>query len=207
MSESDMTEKLGPRAEFKGDPGPQPNAGWLVLLLQGRVTCVECPIGAPVGNASYYMMRGMVAAGLCLSHAQTWQNRGAQIWTPKKDGPPTCWTPSPQEKEATKSILQKAHDLVYGDRAASYGSADENHTNIMNQFDCWINMRYGGSYPGDGLDAFDSLAFNVYQKMSRLAHSLGKDPNAPHMDSIVDGAGYFGVMGKIIEERAARAKK
>lgn len=102
------------------------------------------------------------------------------------------------------NVLSQAEALVYGDRAKAYGSADENHSSVARQFSAWLDTRYPDGTPGD-LDAFDSLAFNVYQKLARLAHSLRTDVDNPHMDSIVDGAGYFGVMGKVVDER--RVKK
>ena len=103
------------------------------------------------------------------------------------------------------NVLAEAEKLVYGDRAAAYGPADENHTNIVKLFQVWVDMRYPGG--SSDLDSYDSCVFNLCQKLSRLAHSLRVNPNAPHRDSLVDGAGYFGVMGKIAEERRAKASK
>lgn len=103
------------------------------------------------------------------------------------------------------NVLTQAEALIYGDRAAAYGPADENMGAIISMFNAWLDVRYMGQ-ENVTLDSYDSAIFNICQKTARLAHSLRKDVNNPHMDSIVDGAGYFGVIGKIVEERAEKRR-
>lgn len=114
-----------------------------------------------------------------------------------------------QAREAAPSppnVLAQAEALIYGDRAATYGPADENMGAIIRMFNAWLDIRYLDHTQAVDLDSFDAVMFNVCIKTCRLAHSLRKDANSPHMDSVVDAAGYFGLIGKIIEERAAKAK-
>jgi hypothetical protein len=115
-------------------------------------------------------------------------------------------TPAPAGASPARNALETANDLIYGDRAKAYGPADENHTAIAKLMDAWIELRYDDGEYHD-LDAYDSCMFNLMQKISRLAHSLRVDPMNPHRDSLVDGAGYFGVMAKIDDERREKARK
>lgn len=95
-----------------------------------------------------------------------------------------------------ENVLEEANRVVYGDRAKSYGKACENHANTGDFYDAWLQARYGDGPQNMGTDAYDVCAFNIGQKLARLAHAL-KTTGKIHRDSVVDGAGYFANMEKI----------
>jgi hypothetical protein len=101
------------------------------------------------------------------------------------------------------TILQRAQELIFGDRAKSYGPASENHGNTAAFYRLWVTARYQGQAFQD--DAFDSLAFNIGQKLSRLAFNL-RTTGRIHEDSVLDGAGYFGLFEKVQAEIDEAAK-
>lgn len=111
--------------------------------------------------------------------------------------------PTPVVSDASKtkpSILQRAHDVIYGDRAKSYGKASENHANTAAFMGAWFGARYPGLKIEDVLfDAYDTCAVNIGQKLARLAFNL-RTYRKLHDDSVVDGAGYFGNFEKIADE-------
>lgn len=77
-------------------------------------------------------------------------------------------------------VLQEAQRAVEGARHKAYGTPAENHPCTAEMFRVWRERR-GADRP---FDAVDVCAFNIIQKLSRLA-------NAPdHRDSLVDIAGY-----------------
>ncbi len=85
-------------------------------------------------------------------------------------------------KKMTTSILTEAQEAVDGPRASDYGHPSENHTTTAVMFSAFLYRRHGGAV--DEIDAIDVCAFNICQKLSRLA-------NTPdHHDSLVDICGY-----------------
>ena len=84
-------------------------------------------------------------------------------------------------------ILDKASELVSGDRRDDYGPPTLNHGATADMFNGYLARRYGvytGDDPVVSLDAQDVCVFNICQKLSRLANTPG------HKDSLVDIAGY-----------------
>lgn len=83
------------------------------------------------------------------------------------------------------------------ERGHVYGDPTENHSCTAALFEHWLERRYRGEYCN--LDAIDTIAFNIMQKMSRLA-------NSPHyVDSWRDVQGYaenaLMVLDRIAEEK------
>jgi len=78
------------------------------------------------------------------------------------------------------SVLDDAKNAVHGPRAADYGHPSVNHGTTAALMRAYLKRRYGEAQ----FDAVDVCAFNLLQKISRLA-------NTPdHYDSLVDIAGY-----------------
>lgn len=78
------------------------------------------------------------------------------------------------------SILDEAAAAVHGPRASDYGAPHVNHACTAALMLSYLERKYGAA----SFDALDVCAFNVLQKISRLA-------NTPdHHDSLVDIAGY-----------------
>lgn len=166
----------------------------------------------------YFIVQDKKPVRLCGFHANVWNARGAHVSvlanlreTAKKDLEDALVRAHEagaiEHTPARDNVLTQAEALIYGERAATYGPADENMGAIIRMFNAWLDIRYLDHTQAVDLDSFDAVMFNVCIKTCRLAHSLRKDPARPHMDSIVDGAGYFGLLGKIVEERAAKAAK
>ena len=81
------------------------------------------------------------------------------------------------------SVLATAQKLVgdgEGARPAAYGHPSDNHGCTAALMLRYLERRYGVA----SFDALDVCAFNMLQKLSRLANS----PN--HLDSLVDICGY-----------------
>ena len=80
---------------------------------------------------------------------------------------------------------------VTGDaRPSAYGPAPLNHGCTGALVQMYLQRRYG---PASRFDALDVCAFNILQKISRLA-------NTPtHHDSLVDIAGYAFNWGDIVD--------
>lgn len=87
-----------------------------------------------------------------------------------------------------KPILQRAHELINGDRAAEYGPASESFQAIADLWSTWLSFKYKQDIALTG-DDVASMMINL--KQIRLAQ------NPMHRDSQVDIAGYAGLMGVI----------
>lgn len=86
------------------------------------------------------------------------------------------------KEEAQKSMLQQAHELVYGQRQVDYGPAKENLQNIADLWSVILGIPV----------TTDQVALCMIQvKVARLIRS----PH--HADSWVDIAGYVGVKDKM----------
>ena len=79
------------------------------------------------------------------------------------------------------TVLQEAQGLVYGDRAASYGSATENFTRTAAG---WAQIL------GVPVTAEQVGLMMVWLKISRQVHK-------PHRDNLVDAAGYIATVEKV----------
>lgn len=78
-------------------------------------------------------------------------------------------------------ILDAAKEAVHGDRNRDYGHPIVNHTCTAKMFGAFYARRHGVAVT---FDAIDVCAFNICQKLSRLANS------PDHVDSLIDIAGY-----------------
>ena len=85
-------------------------------------------------------------------------------------------------------VLNKALELITGERASNYGDAVENHQRIANGWNLILTdaiKTHGMITPGHVALMMDWL------KTSRLLVSMD------HMDSWIDKAGYSGIGGEI----------
>lgn len=88
------------------------------------------------------------------------------------------------------SVLDEAAKAVDGDRGRDYGHPSVNHKCTGDMVRSYLKRKYG---PAAQFDEIDVCAFNILQKISRLA-------NTPtHHDSLVDGPGYFRNWEMILE--------
>lgn len=79
------------------------------------------------------------------------------------------------------NCLQRADEIVHGDRNVNYGEPKENHETTAAIFSEFMRRRYG-AFPE--ITGEDVCWFNIAQKMSRQAH--GKND-----DGLIDIAGYI----------------
>lgn len=87
-----------------------------------------------------------------------------------------------------KSVLDEAHDIIYGDREKTYGSPAKNLQAIA---DYWINYLRSIDYPEKGLTAEDVCNMMILLKVARLGNTPG------HRDSLVDICGYTALIERI----------
>ena len=92
------------------------------------------------------------------------------------------------------SVLDEARAVTDSARPSAYGAPPDNHGATGAMVQTYLQRRYG---PAARFDALDVCAFNIVQKLSRLA-------NTPdHHDSQVDVAGYIANWEMILERWAA----
>lgn len=96
---------------------------------------------------------------------------------------------------AEETILERAQRLIHGDRNDAYGHPLDDFQCTADCFRAVIKRKYGFDVP---LIAEDVGLFMVLVKVSRHAHKFGSD-------NLADGAGYFGTLEMIEEERGRRA--
>ena len=82
--------------------------------------------------------------------------------------------------------LLEAHKLIHGERAETYGSASHFFHRLARLF---------SEYLGYKVSAKDVVVFMIFLKLERLRNSDYK-----HRDSLVDMAGYVGLLDEIIGE-------
>jgi len=100
-------------------------------------------------------------------------------WMDRRILPLEYWLPAP---ETAESMLESAREIVNGDRQRDYGKPEDNHKCTELMYECWRHHnRIGPHIPKYGIQV---CAFNIIQKLSRLAHT----PN--HTDSLKDIIGY-----------------
>lgn len=103
-----------------------------------------------------------------------------------------------------RTILEKAQDIVYGDRESSYGPPRKNWEDIAGLWNAYfdsIKMRDGvlwATIPGDAkeensfkITAQDAAQMMILLKVARLA------TNPSHEDSLLDLAGYVAVTERV----------
>ena len=84
--------------------------------------------------------------------------------------------------------LKEAHDIIHGDREKTYGAPDKNLKTIAAYWRTHLQARFGVDVD---LSPQDVCVMMVCLKAARLANDM------QHRDSIVDGAGYFGLMDRV----------
>jgi hypothetical protein len=82
------------------------------------------------------------------------------------------------------NILEKANENIYGERAKAYGPVSENFHRIAVGW---------GQIIGTPISERQVGLMMAWLKIAR-------DVNRPMEDNLVDGAGYFGCIGKLEEE-------
>ncbi len=90
-----------------------------------------------------------------------------------------------KERQKNRTILQEANDLIYGDRAASYGSATDNMGNTAVIWSVILSKKLK-----EPITAEEAGWMMVALKMAREVFKKSKD-------NLLDAAGYIGVIDKI----------
>lgn len=96
----------------------------------------------------------------------------------------------PDKPKLTTTILQEAHDLIYGAREGDYGHPKKNLTDIGQFWQVYLESKYGRVAP---IDAEDVCQMMVLLKMARGFNGPKK------RDTIVDQAGYTGLLERVQE--------
>ena len=79
------------------------------------------------------------------------------------------------------NILEEANDLIYGDRAAAYGSAEANFRRIATGWEIILGTTITPEQVG------------LCMAWLKMARQVGK----PNRDNLVDAAGYLGCVEKV----------
>lgn len=87
------------------------------------------------------------------------------------------------------SILTKAHELIHGDRRASYGHPSDDYGRTVAAFN---------ALTGHNLTVEEGVLFMVCVKLSRQQHT-----HSP--DNLIDAAGYIGCMDMVIQKSNERS--
>ena len=93
-----------------------------------------------------------------------------------------------QPKKTNQSILDHAHNIIYGDREKTYGHPATNLERIAEFWNVYI-----GEALTQKLTADDVCYMMILLKVARLRN----DPN--HIDSLIDLAGYAALVERIHE--------
>lgn len=98
-------------------------------------------------------------------------------------------TANKQQKEVSnKSLLQQAHEIIYGDREQTYGDPTKNLRNIAAYWSIHLSATTGENIV---LTPEDVCEMMILLKVARLANT----PN--HRDSLLDIAGYAGLQDRV----------
>lgn len=93
-------------------------------------------------------------------------------------------------KKEPLTVLQKAHEIIYGDREEAYGKPRFNLDTIAALWTVWIQRKFPEVEIGE-LTAEDVAQMMVLLKSARLMH------NPTHVDSLVDQCGYAALQARI----------
>ena len=94
----------------------------------------------------------------------------------------------PEQLPLPFTALDKAKDIIYGDREQTYGNPAKNFDCIATMWSAYLTSRFDFA---DQLTAKDVCYLMTLLKVARLAN----DPS--HEDSIVDGIGYLGCAERV----------
>lgn len=89
------------------------------------------------------------------------------------------------------SILKEAESLIHGDRQESYDHPLDNFTRIANIWSVILGIEVTPEQVG----------------LCMVGTKLAREAFSPKRDNLVDGAGYFGTVEMVYEERERRARK
>lgn len=100
-------------------------------------------------------------------------------------GPPAgdVW----EGEEEMSSAIDKAKEIIYGDREKTYGNPADNLLKIAQQWQLYIAQKFGTDVM---LDAEDVCYMMTQLKMVRQM-------NDHHTDNLVDGIGYLALIDRI----------
>jgi hypothetical protein len=90
-----------------------------------------------------------------------------------------------------KTILQDAHEIIYGDREQTYGDPGKNLRTIASFWENYLDARGLWNRDSPGLSPKDVAYMMSLLKIARLAN----DPE--HRDSQVDACGYMGLAERV----------
>lgn len=99
----------------------------------------------------------------------------------------------PIQRLSSMEILDIAKAIVHGERAQTYGSAEESFERIGDYWTTWLGDKLK---PAEGIDAYDVAMMMILMKVSR-GHV------AAHRDTAVDIAGYA-ALSERVATRAGR---
>lgn len=94
---------------------------------------------------------------------------------------------NPKQPEP-QSVLQAAHNIIYGDREKTYGAPAKNLNVIADYWSVHLNAKHGTDLQ---LTAEDVCGMMILLKQARLAN----DPT--HIDSLTDICGYAALQERV----------
>jgi hypothetical protein len=97
----------------------------------------------------------------------------------------------------TKSILQEAHEVIYGDREAVYGDPGKNLRAIADFWEMYLYHKYGADFPID---------YNDVCAMMRLVKEARMMNSPEHRDSAVDICGYAALQERVQSVKTKTSK-
>lgn len=89
---------------------------------------------------------------------------------------------------AEQTVLQEAHDLIYGERQEQYGHPRVNLQNIADMWGVYFHGKYQVDFPLTPVDVCQLMA------LLKMCRGFGSDKR----DSIVDQAGYIGLIERVM---------
>lgn len=100
--------------------------------------------------------------------------------------------------EPTKSILDTAKEVIYGDREQTYGSPSKNLEVIANFWENYLHAKGLWNTDSAGLTPEDVCHMMVLLKVARLTNTPG------HRDSLVDICGYAALVERVQNANGGR---
>lgn len=95
-----------------------------------------------------------------------------------------------QTAEQDITILQEAHDIIYGDREQTYGDPSVNLRRIALLWDAHLRAKYGFATGPYSITPEDVCWMMLQVKQARQC-------NSPKRDNVVDAAGYIGLIERL----------
>jgi hypothetical protein len=96
-----------------------------------------------------------------------------------------------QENSQPETVLQEAQRLILGDRNSSYDHPLDNFQRIADIWSVVLGIKVTPEQVG----------------LCMVGVKLARESYMPKRDNLVDGAGYFGTVQMVIEERERRASQ